>query len=114
MFVLFGVVFLVFVCLSDVVMYGMCVRVLFGDGMNEYFGIVFECMVNGCVCVVSLSEEMLSGDWDATVRSKLFWVAGLKDFMNVLFGKGNIGYCFNDFNYVDVMMMIFEYVDNKN
>ena len=109
-----GAALLVFARSSDAATYGTRARASLGDGMNEYPGTALERTANGRARAASLSEETLSGDWDATVRPKLLWAAGLKDLTNVPPGKGNTGHCFNDFNHVDATTMILEHADNKN
>merc|ERR1712216_418517 len=61
----------------------------------------------------SLTSNELSQDWEAIVRPKLLWAAGLRDLTNVAPGKGNTGHCFNDFNHVDATTMLMQTADNE-
>ena len=83
-------------------------------GDSEYPGTADERLETCKNRAKSLTSNELSQDWEAIVRPKLLWAAGLRDLTNVAPGKGNTGHCFNDFNHVDATTMLMQTADNEH
>jgi hypothetical protein len=83
-------------------------------GDSEYPGTADERLETCKNRAKSLTANELSQDWEAIVRPKLLWAAGLRDLTNVAPGKGNTGHCFNDFNHVDATTMLMQTADNEH
>ena len=83
-------------------------------GDSEYPGTADERLETCKNRAKSLTANELSQDWEAIVRPKLLWAAGLRDLTNVAPGKGNTGHCFNDFNHVDATTMLMQTADTEH